>query len=803
MDYSRRGVIVKQRSLKSNTHRMATKSKLWGFRLAIVAVVTICFVLIFLGTGTIKGLISSAPSLDDIEVEPTSCYTTVYDAKGKPIQNLVGSDANREVVEDINEIPEHVRNAFIAIEDERFYNHDGIDIRGILRAGVGSLLGGGLDQGASTITQQLIKNLVFEGGNEKSDTAKIERKLQEQYLAVQLESKMTKDEILLNYLNTINLGTNTLGVQTASKRYFNKKVGKLSISEAAVIAATTSNPSAYSPIEHPEKNAKRRAIVLKNMNTFGYITDEEYQEALDDNVYERIEQVNALYKQTDKSVNSYFVDALYYQVINDLEDELGYTYNQAVNKIYRGGLQIYSTQDPDMQKVCDDEVNNLENFPVEYNNIKYELTYALSVELPDGETKNFSEGNLKNYYTDVVGNPYFTLFFADKESAQPYIDQYKEYILDKYDAKYILDRATFTLQPEVSFTLIDQYTGQVKAIVGGRGEKTASLTLNRATTSQRQPGSTFKVVSAFLPALDTCGQTLATLHLDAPYNYPNGRPIKDWRGAYLGNITIRQSIWDSNNITSVKTLEEVGLETAYGYLKDLGFTTLVSDDMALPMALGGLTYGVTNTELAGAYASIANGGYYYKPSFYTKIVDMDGNVLIDKTKRAGKQVMYSSTAYLLTSAMQDVVTKGTGTPANFDYNGIPIAGKTGTTTSGYDIWFAGYTPYLTGVIWSGYDNNNSKQTNQAYHKTLWAKIMKGICEVKNYEYKDFEMPDTVVQCAICPYCGGKTTVGITEYYAKNTVPSFDCTCYYKNDDDNDKKKDDKKDNNKKEDNKTE
>lgn len=779
MDFSRRGVAEKQKNLKSNGPRMITKMHLMAIRIGIVAVFAVCIIATFALTGVVKGLFASAPSLDDIEVEPSSYYTTIYDCNGKPMQTLVGSDANREAVDSIDEIPEIVRNAFITIEDERFYEHNGIDVRGILRAGVGTVLTGGLSQGGSTITQQLIKNVVFEGGNETTNTAKIERKLQEQYLAIQLENIMDKDEILLNYLNTINLGANCLGVQTASKRYFNKDVSELTASEAATIAATTSNPTKYNPIEHPEDNAKRRAIVLENMNTFGFISDEVYQAALEDNVYERIQEVNALYASTESDINSYFVDALYYQVINDLEEKLGYSYTQAVNKIYRGGLQIYSTQDPDMQAICDEEINNLDNFPSEYDDIKYELTYALSVKLPDGETKNFSEGHLKNYFVDEKGQKSFNLFFAEKEDADTYIEEYKQYVLDEYDAEFIADRATFTLQPEVSFTLIDQYTGEVKAIVGGRGEKTASLTLNRASSSQRQPGSTFKIVSAFLPALDAYGQTLATTHLDAAYTYPNGTPIRDWRSYYKGNITIRESIWDSNNVTSVKTLEEVGVETAYTYLKNLGFTTLVAEDMDLPMALGGLTYGVTNLELTAAYATIANGGYYFEPTYYTKIVDMDGNVLIDKSNRTGKQVMYSSTAFLLTSAMEDVVTKGTGTAAAFDYEGLPIAGKTGTTTSTYDLWFAGYTPYLTASIWSGYDNNNSKQSNSTYHKKLWATIMKRICEFEQYEYRDFEKPDTITEVKTCARCGGLATSAskvITEYFAKGTEPTKYCTC---------------------------
>lgn len=777
MDFSRKSVINKQKALKSSGTRFSTKLHIMGFRVVIVSVVATIVIGSFAATGLLKGLFESAPSLDDIEVAPTSYYTTVYDNEGKVIQTLVGSDANREPVDDISEIPDVVQKAFISIEDERFYEHDGIDVRGVLRAGFVGLTNG-LSQGASTITQQLIKNLVFDGGNEKSDIAKVERKLQEQYLAIKLEKKMDKDEILLNYLNTINLGANTLGVQTASKRYFNKDVSELTASEAAVIASITQNPVALNPIEYPEENAKRRAKVLKNMNEFGYISDEEYSEALEDNVYERIKKTNALYTSAETDVNSYFVDALYYQVIEDLQQELNYSYTQAVNKVYRGGLKIYSTQDRDMQKICDDNINDLDNYPSAYNNIKYELTYALSVEKEDGSVMNFSEGNLKNYFKEEKGQSDFNLFFKEKGDAQPYIDEYKEWVLKKYKATYILDRATYVLQPEVSFTLIDQYTGQVKAIVGGRGEKTASLTLNRATTSQRQPGSTFKIVSAFLPAIDALGETLATIHKDEYYTYPNGRPVRDWKKYYQGNITIRQSIQDSNNVTSVKTLEEVGIETSFMYLKNLGFTTLVASDMDLPLALGGLTYGVTNLELTGAYATIANGGYYYKPTYYTKIVDMDGNVLIDKTSRSGKQVMYPSTAYLLTSAMGSVVTKGTGKPANFDYNGIPVVGKTGTTTSQYDLWFAGYTPYLTASIWSGFDNNNYKQSDGTYHKKLWAKIMKEICEHEEYEFRDFEIPDSVIEVTVCSRCGkiSKSKKGKTEFYAKGTEPDGYCTC---------------------------
>ena len=248
----------------------------------------------------------------------------------------------------LDNVPAHVQNAFIAIEDERFRQHNGIDIKGIIRAAANTLSTKDLSQGASTIIQQLIKNTVFEGGSENTDIAKIKRKIQEQYLAVQLENKINKDTILEYYLNTINLGQNTLGVQAASQRYFGKNVNDLTISEAAVIAGITKNPSGNNPISYPENNKERRATVLEYMKEQGYIDEAEYNEALADNVYDRIAEYNESYisAKGNEQTSSYFNDALFEQVLNDLKVELGYTETQAYNALYRAGLKIYSTQRP-------------------------------------------------------------------------------------------------------------------------------------------------------------------------------------------------------------------------------------------------------------------------------------------------------------------------------------------------------------------------------------------------------------------------------------------------------------------------
>ncbi len=771
MDYGIKGVNRKIKTLKSSSKKFKTKLNVMVFRVAIVSLVSLTIIAIFAGIGLIKGLFDSSPSLDGIDVVPSNYSTYIYDSDGMLMQTIVGSDANREYVT-IDEIPDVVEKAFISIEDERFYEHDGIDVRGIFRAAFVTL-SNGLSEGASTITQQLIKNQVFDGGMETTPIAKIERKLQEQYLAIQLENQLEKDQILEYYLNTINLGANTLGVQTASKRYFGKDVSELNASEAAVIAAITQNPSDLNPITNKENNDKRRTKILGNMLEFGYITQEEYDKAINDDVYARIEAYNKTVEDTTNA-NSYFVDALYYQVINDLQVYKGYSYKKAVNTVYRGGLRIYSTQDSRIQNIVDEEVNDLDNYPDAYDKKLYELVYALSVTKPNGETKNYSEGHLKNYFTQEKGMKKFDLFFANPDDATEYIEEYKKHVLSD-GSKFIADKVTFTLQPEVSFTIMDQHTGQVVAITGGRGEKTASLTLNRATDSKRQPGSTFKIVSAYLPAIDSANMTLVTMIDDSVYYYPGtNKKVKSWRGYHKGLVTMREAIWDSNNVAAVKTLEQVTPEVSYDYLMKLGFTTLVEGDKALPTALGGITYGVTNEELTAAYATIANNGVYQEPIYYTKILDHDGNVLLER-KPQSKQVIKESTAYLLTSAMEDTLSsKGTGKLANFE--GMHIAGKTGTTTNKYDLWFAGYTPYYTATIWSGYDNNNEKQSNSSYHKTLWRKIMERVHE--GLPDKEFDIPGSVVTAKICTKCGKlyNGVSGAKEYFAIGTVPMEKCTC---------------------------
>ncbi len=775
MNYGKKSVARKEKQLTSTASLVRKKFTVIFFKTLLICFLGALVVGGCAGVGIFKGIIASAPDISDIDPSPTGYLSVVLDNQGHETAKLVASGSNRVYVT-LDEIPQTVQHAFVAIEDERFYDHNGIDIKGIIRAGfTGIARGFRFNQGASTITQQLLKNNVFEGWTNQSGVEKIQRKIQEQYLAIELSKVKSKEWVLENYLNTINLGQNTLGVQAASRRYFGKDVSELTLSEGAVIAGITKNPSAYNPVSHPDKNEERRKLVLQNMKEQGYISEGEYKEALEDDVYSRIQQVNITFAEDNP--NSYFVDAVIDQVVQDLVEKKGYTDTQAYKAIYNSGLTIESTQDNAIQQICDEEVNKPENYSTQ---AQYSFSYRLTVKKADGSMENYSDQTMISHYSASI--PGYSLNFATIEDAQAAIDRYKSEIIQAGDT--IVEggeSVVFTMQPQAAVTIIDQFTGDVKAIVGGRGEKTGSRTLNRATDTTRQPGSTFKVLAAFAPALDTAGMTLATVQDDAPYTYSNGTPLKNYDNSYRGFTTLRYAITKSINVVTVKTLTDISPQVGYDYLRNFGFTTLVQDDIVQSLALGGITQGVTNLELTAAYATIANSGTYIKPRFYTRILDHDGNVLIDNTQET-HTVLKETTAFLLTDAMQDVVKAGTG--GAVDFGTMPIAGKTGTTTSNRDALFAGYTPYYTCSVWCGYDDNSPQDGALTSNpKTLWNHIMARIHE--GLEYREFTQPAGIITSAVCKKSGKLAVSGLcdsdprgsmveTEYFAEGTVPAEYC-----------------------------
>lgn len=782
MNYGRKAVSKKRNSLISRTAMIGKRAHVSFIRVLFIALITVCVMGVCVGVGAFKGIIDNAPDIDDVDITPLGYATFLYDDEGNQLRKLTAPSSNRLPVS-IDEIPENLQHAVVAIEDERFYEHNGIDVRGILRAVVKNVSSRGISEGASTITQQLLKNNVFTGWTEESTWLdRFTRKIQEQYLAIEVEKKYDKSVILENYLNTINLGAGSYGVQAAARQYFNKDVWDLNLSECATLAGITQNPTQFNPIEYPEKNAERRLEVLDHMLDQGYITQAEYDEAIADTdaVYTRIQQAQSVNEETNNTVYTYFEDELIDQVIDDLMNIKGYTRTQAQNLVYSGGLKIYTTQDQNIQQVLDEEYSDPSNYP---DYVQYSLDYALTVENPEGEEVNYSKEMLKLYFQNQDAS--FDLLFDSEEEAQSYVDQYKASILAD-GSTVVSERVSFAPQPQSSMSVIDQHTGYVKAIVGGRGEKTASLTLNRATDTERQPGSTFKILSTYAPALNEKGMTLATTFEDEEYSYPDGSPVENASKTYGGTTTIRNAIIHSINVVAVKCLEQVTPALGLQYLDNFGFTTLahgteadtdsngnVWSDENLSLALGGLTNGVTNVELCAAYAAVANGGNYIEPIYYTKILDHNGNVLIEKTS-AAVSVIKESTAWLLTSAMEDVVKSGTGTACQLE--NMSVAGKTGTTDDYNDLWFVGYTPYYTCAVWSGFDNNEKMPEDMRnFHKNLWKKVMTRI----NAGLSDtgFPMPSSVEEISVCSNTGLLPSAGcpvITEYFDVGDIPTEYC-----------------------------
>lgn len=780
MNYGRSNTSNRRRKIQSRVSAKKKKIRLRSFRVFLL----ICLVLgiiVLGGVGIVfKKIIDDTPQITANDLKPSAYTTTVYANDGTTVTGTFVSAGSNRVFTTLDEIPKYLQDAFVAVEDSRFYEHNGIDIKGIARAALKGITSGEFSQGGSTITQQLIKNSVFPNFSNETKLQKIERKIQELYLAIQIEKIVEKDEILENYLNTINMGQNTLGVQAAAKRYFGKDVSELTLSESATLAAITKSPSGYNPITNPDANAKRREKVLNDMLSQEMIGQEEYDTAIEDTtaVYERIQTANAEYQES-LTVNSYFVDEVAKEVMSDLQNELGYSETQAYNAVYSGGLKIITTQDLTMQAICDEEMNKDSNYP---KSIGWTVTGAISIVHQDGTQKHYDSTTFGKYVSDQYKEKYgkeleYPTTFSSQEKANAAVDEYIE-SLKTNESDTVYSTITLTPQPQATVVIMDQHNGYVKAMVGGRGEKTGNMSLNRATQSTRQPGSTYKILSTYVPALDMNNDTLASVIEDSPFQYKNGRAVNNWWSGYKGNMTIRKCIEQSANVCTVKKYTELTSEVGMQYLtENFKFTTLDPvNDSGQATSLGGLTNGVYNIELTAAYASIANGGVYTEPILYTHIYDNDGNLLYENTA-ATHTAMKDSTAYLITSAMEDVVKYGTGGSARL--SNMTCAGKTGTTTDTRDLWFSGFTPYLTASVWSGYDDNQEISGSSSYHKVIWKKIMQRIHDTNKFESVAFEIPESVVKRTICTETGLLASSDAcskrTEYFAEGTLPKKSCS----------------------------
>lgn len=777
MDYSKDVSLKERKKIKATKQKIKNKVGILVFRVLLAIFLIMGFAAIGIGIGVYTGIVNMAPKLTALKVIPEIFTTIVYIDKTGEEYDRFKAEENREYVT-FDKIPQSMKDAVVAIEDERFYTHNGIDMKGIFRA-IYVNLTTDREEGASTITQQLIKNNVMKINSNSYIT-----KIQEQYLAVKFEKdlvaelgsvKAAKDHILEVYLNTIGLHHNLNGVQTAALFYFNKDVSELTLSESTVIAGITQFPTKYTPVNNPENNKVRRLMVLDKMLELKYITKTEYDEALSDDVYSRIAGVHKSAQVDETNIHSFYVDQVFEDVSRDLQKQYNISEKEANNRIYNYGYQIYIPLDIEMQKIVDDTIKTESLFPS--RDFEISVVYNLT---------------LKNTITDK--EEYFerTGTVKTKDEVKAFTDSIKNELMGP-NRVFVTDDTTETPQPQVAFILSDYHNGQVKAVSGGRGTKEGNRVLNRATQSERQPGSVFKVLASFAPALDSGKITAGTIIDDVPFSAPGGKPnwpSNHWGSKYRGLMTIREAIKDSANVVTVKNLYETSIDVAFNYLLNFGFNTLVDGvdangrtDRTLSLALGGLTHGVTQKEVAAAYGTIANLGVYQKPIFYTKVLDHDGVPILDNTDYTPKQVLKEGNAYILTDLMTSVIKNGTGGKAKFKEIKMPIAGKTGTTTDTLDLTFVGYTPYYVGSVWLGYDIPKKIKEDKGYHMLIWSTIMEKVHA--DLPYKEFDKPANVISVDICKDSGLLPVPGlcdadprgsriITELFVQGTQPTTSC-----------------------------
>ena len=798
MNYGKREVREKLERTGSYEVRQRNRFLMFLVVLGVGFVVGAAVIAASVAVGAYRQILRDTPAIRSIgDLEPKENKSIIYASDGSIMQELVVSGSNRINVS-YDEIPKDLVNAVVAIEDARFFEHQGVDVKGVFRAIFVGLTKGSLSEGASTITQQLIKNNVYGGGFETNMGDRITRKFQEQYLALQLEQRVDKKTILEYYLNTINFGANSLGVEVAAQRYFGKHVTALNLAECAVIAATTSSPTRYNPITHPDSNQVRRLIVLDKMLESGFITEEQRNEAASEDVYQRIQATAEAY--TGQHAFSYFTDAVFEDVLETLQKELGYTESQAYSVMYNGGLRIYTTEVPSIQNIIDDEVNNDANYfsrgadGLTNYVLQYSLSYTLGIRTSGGTEYYYNETALQNYFRDKLGRTDFTLIFDTLDSLNEAVQIFRNYILNETQGEVIAENVTTTMEPQASVIVVDQKTGYVLGVSGGRGNKDemGSRVLNRATQSTRQPGSTFKILTTYAPAIDLKGATLGSPYYDSQLLL-DGRPVRNWWGdTYLGYSNIRQAIMASMNIIAIRCMENTVTESlAYDYVRSFGISTLIPQDKSPVLAIGGITYGVTNLELTGAYAAIANMGVYNEPIFWTRVTDSEGNV-IPTNKQAQKAVIREETAKLLTSAMEDVITpqwmafprEGVGaTNTSLAIEGMHVAGKSGTTNDVNDLWFVGFSPYYTLGVWSGYDSGSVLGDGWNTHRYLWRNIMMRISEGqadREFDYsglvkaKICSKSGLLAREGVCDKCGDEDCHIYEEYFSPNTVPTEYC-----------------------------
>ena len=696
---------------------------------AIKIGILIIILLLIIGAGILVGAFVGIFG-DELKIDEASLVvgyenSTVYDSDGNQIAVLSGGTKRKSV--SLSDMSEYLPKAYVAIEDERFYEHSGIDIMRTGYATVTYLLHGGSSSfGGSTITQQVIKNITKEKDN--TALAGVVRKVKEISKAIQVEHYLSKDQILELYLNLIFVGGDDInGVELGSVYYFDKSSKDLSIAECAFLAGINHTPNGYKPFEEyggdetkkanmKEKINKRTKTVIGKMQEVGYISEDQYKQAVSD-------VDNGLNFKKGESANvttevSYLTEAAIDQILDQImADNEDMNRDMAEMTLYSSGYKIYTTQKSDIQTALEQEI--------------------------------VKEKYITNY-TETVKN---------EETGEK--EKVKNYSIP-------------------TMVIMDHSTGRVVAAataVGSPEERSATTKLgyfNYPTSIKKQTGSSMKPISVIAPGLETETITAATVYDDCPTNWGSYAP-KEWYIGYKGLMNMRRAIEVSANIPHAKALSNIGVDNSAEFCQSVGLPDLSASGLSL--ALGGLDKGVSPAEMAGAYAAIANNGVYKTPTFYTKVTDSKDNVIYEPKQEENK-VMSEQNAYIEKNILTQPVIGGEGTAKYCAIKGMDVAAKTGTTNDDYDRWLSGFTPYYTAICWYGYVQNSEVHYSGNPAGKLWAAVMTEIH--KDLENAKFEEPDGIIKQAVCKMsgklasdaCGGNV---YTELFTSSSVPTEACT----------------------------
>lgn len=709
-------------------------------------IIALCVGLALLGAviGIAKAFVDTAPTLDLAALDAQDKTSFIYDSEGNLITDYKGTEDR--IMVSIDEIPEMLQNAFIAVEDARFYEHNGVDVKRIVGALVANFTSGST-QGGSTITQQLIKQTVL--SNEQS----YKRKLQEAYLAMELETRYTKKQILESYLNTIFLGGSYYGVRVAAYGYFGKELDQLTLRECAMLAGLTRSPNYYNPRSNfytrntegsntPDITNNRTDYVLRQMRENGLITAQQYNAALDRSTASVLEKSPA---STDMYAYPHYVEYAISDVVdtfldlNGLEDTSANRYAME-NKLRTGGYSVYLCLDTEIQEIVEDTLANWSDYP----------------RLRDPSDKVYQSRNADGTYTEIE-------------------------------------------QPQAAACVFDYRTGELKAIVGGRYKPTTRKTLNRASGMTMPVGSSIKPLTVYAPAIDL-GASPASI----AYNMPV--PISGWKdssgkdswpknyggGGYKGPQSFRSALRNSYNTAAAQILMTyVGVSRSVEYLHLMGIPDKNINADPFGLALG--SSGITPVQMAVAFGTIANKGVYQQPLSFSRIVDSNGNVVVDMHQQQDRhQVFKPSTAYLVVDMLKEAVQSGTGTKAKISSQ--VVAGKTGTNSDSKGVFFAGMTGWYSASVWIGHDNYkalSSKATGGNAAAPLWQSFMEKIHKAKNLDSREIidgtPSDYNLVRVTTCGVSGQLATDAcyndvngyktITDYWSADSVPTAYCSMH--------------------------